>query len=199
MFKKTLLTTIAFIAIISSDSLSQEQEYDFAQRKGTKYLNWGLVQLIPSPYFDNDANAENARIQFGFRWQFIPINFSFRANRFVSPVQFFMINPVRRFSGSVELFVQPEVVTSSYKYSGFNSFGVGTGARVLIPIQEMGENIAASLGAKYTFRKNDVTGESGYPGIEAGVYFLGGMVGAQFVKNLHKNNEYSFGLYIKYF
>lgn len=199
MFKKILLATLAFAAIISTDSFSQEKEYDFAFRKGTKNLNWALLQLIPSPYFDNDANENDARIQFGFRWQFIPINFSFRANRFVSPVQFFMINPVRRFSGSVELFVQPEVVTSSYKYSGFNAIGAGTGARVIVPIQEMGENIAASFGAKYTFRKNDITGEDGYPGVEAGVYFLGGMMGVQFTKNFHNNNEYSFGLFIKYF
>ena len=199
MFRKVLSISLMFIVVSASASLSQEKEYDFAFRKGTKYLNWTLLQLIPSPYFDNDANVDNARIQFGFRWQFIPVSYSFRANKFVSPVQFFMVNPVRRFSGSIELFVQPEVVTSSFRYSGFNQFGVGTGTRFVFPVQEMGENIAASVGAKYTFRKNDITDEDGYPGLEAGVYFFGGMFGLQFNKNFHKNNEYSFGFYIKYF
>ena len=114
MFRKVLSISLMFIVVSASASFSQEKEYDFAFRKGTKYLNWTLLQLIPSPYFDNDANVDNARIQFGFRWQFIPVSYSFRANKFVSPVQFFMVNPVRRFSGSIELFVQPEVVTSSF-------------------------------------------------------------------------------------
>jgi hypothetical protein len=55
-----------------------------------------------------DADENNSRIQFGLRWQLIPVNISFRANDYISPVQFFMINPVRRFTGSFEVFVQPE-------------------------------------------------------------------------------------------
>ncbi len=158
-----------------------------------------MLQAIPSPAFVSDANDDNARIQFSLRWQITPVNFSFRANRFVSPVQFFMINPVRRFTGSAELFVQPEVATMSFDYSGFSKFGLNTGGRIIIPVQEMGENISVSLGGVYTFRKNNITDENGYPGVEAGVYFLGGMAGLQFTKNFSKNNLYSVSFYIKYF
>lgn len=195
--KKILLIPFVFVVLFCQNSLSQDK--DFSLRKTTKYLNWSILQLIPSPLVVSDANNDNARVQFGFQWQFIPVNFSFRANRFVSPVQFFMINPVRRFTGSAEFFVQPEVVTSGFKYSGFNIFALNTGGRFIIPIQELGENISASLGAKYTFRKNDLTGESGYTGIEAGVYFFGGMVGFQFVKNFNNNNKFSLSIYMKYF
>ena len=197
MNKRILLIPIVFVVLFHLNSFAQTKEFTF--RKNTKYLTWGLLQLIPSPLVVSDANNDNARVQFGFQWQFIPVNFSFRANRFVSPVQFFMINPVRRFTGSAELFVQPEVVTSGFKYSGFNFFALNTGGRFIIPVQELGENISASLGAKYTFRKNDLMGESGYTGIEAGVYFFGGMVGFQFVKNFSNNNRFSLSLYMKYF
>ncbi len=197
MIKKVLLIITAVFVFFVSDSSAQDT--NFTQRKTTKYLSWSLLQLIPSPTLVSDANNDNARVQFGLKWQIIPINFSFRANKFVSPVQFFMINPVRRVTGSAELFVQPEIVTSGFKYSGFNSFGVTTGGRFVIPVQELGENISASVGANYTFRKNDITGENGYTGIEAGVYFFGGMMGFQFVKNFNNNNNFSVSLYLKYF
>jgi len=197
MVKKTLLIiTAVFVLLVSGSSA---QDTNFTQRKTTKYLTWSLLQLIPSPTLVSDANNDNARVQFGLKWQIIPVNFSFRANKFVSPVQFFIINPVRRVTGSAELFVQPEIVTSGFKYSGFNSFGVTTGGRFVIPVQELGENISVSLGANYTFRKNDITGENGYTGIEAGVYFFGGMMGFQFVKNFNNNNKFSVSLYLKYF
>ena len=197
MIKKILLVITAVFVFYVSDTSAQDKNFTF--RKSTKYLTWSLLQLIPSPTLVSDASNDNARVQFGVKWQIIPINFSFRANKFVSPVQFFVINPVRRVTGSAELFVQPEIVTSGFKYSGFNSFGVTTGGRLVIPVQELGENISASVGANYTFRKNDITGESGYTGIEAGVYFFGGMMGFQFVKNFNNNNKFSVSLYLKYF
>jgi len=185
------------MVLISSFGTAQERE--FKKRTKAKYINWSLLQLIPSPVFVNDANKDNARIQLGLQWQIIPLSYSFRANKFVSPFQSFMINPVRRFTGSAELFVQPEIVTSDFKYSGFKNFALNTGARFIIPVQELGENISASVGAKYSFRKNDITGDSGYPGLETGVYFFGGMIGFQFVKNFNTNNKYSAALYLKYF
>jgi hypothetical protein len=194
---RKILFLILLVVVFSSCSFAQERE--FAKRTKEKYINWSLLQLIPSPLFVSDANNNNSRVQLGFQWQIIPLNYSFRANKFVSPVQYFMISPARRFSGSAEIFVQPEIVTSGFKYSGFNFFALNTGGRFIIPIQELGENISASVGAKYTFRKNDFTGESGYTGIETGVYFFGGMIGFQFVKNFSNNNKYSVALYLKYF
>lgn len=177
----------------------KSQERDYSERPFAKYASWLLLQTIPSPTISGDADDNNARLQFSLRWQITPVNVSFRANRFVSPVQFFMINPVRRVTGSAEIFVQPELALSSYKYSGFDRFGINTGARVIIPVQELGENISVSLGGKYTFRKNVIIGDNGYPGIEAGVYFTGGLFGLQFTKNFNKNSPYSISFYLKYF
>ena len=102
MIKKIIFLQLAFMVLLSSFGLAQERE--FAKRTKAKYVNWGLLQLIPSPLFVNDANNDNARVQLGLQWQIIPLNYSFRANKFVSPLQSFMISPVRRFTGSAELY-----------------------------------------------------------------------------------------------
>ena len=198
MIKKRFIKYVLIIGLIFFTTNIYSQ-HDIKPDKKSKALTWSLIQLIPSPFFASDANENNARIQLSFQWQFIPLNFSFNANKYVSPIQFFMISPVRRFTGSAEIFVQPEIATTSFNYSGFKSFAVNVGSRLIIPVQEMGENISFSIGGKYSFRKNDITGEKGYPGVEAGVYFLGGQIGLQFVKNFNKNNLYSFGFYFKYY
>ncbi|MGV8016739.1 MAG: hypothetical protein AB2L26_00950 [Ignavibacteria bacterium] len=190
---------IFFCVVFLYSGVSYSQVKDTRSKPFTKYSTWLLLQAIPSPGIISDANDDNARVQFSLKWQITPLNISFKANKYVSPVQFFMINPVRRFTGSAELFIQPEVVTSSFKYSGFDRFGLNTGARVIIPVQEMGENIAVSLGGKYTFRKNTFSGDNGYAGVEAGVYFIGGLFGLQFTKNFNANNLYSASFYFKYY
>ncbi len=193
------IVKIFFCVVFLYSGVSYSQVKDTRSKPFTKYSTWLLLQAIPSPGIISDANDDNARVQFSLKWQITPLNISFRANKYVSPVQFFMINPVRRFTGSAELFIQPEVVTSSFKYSGFDRIGLNTGARVIIPVQEMGENIAVSLGGKYTFRKNSVSGDNGYAGVEAGVYFIGGLFGLQFTKNFNANNLYSASFYFKYY
>lgn len=181
---------IMLLLMLSSGLKAQNEE-----RKTVKYLSWSIVQLIPSPVFEQDADNSNSRMQFALRWQVIPVNLSFHSNKYTSPVQFFMINPVRRFTGSVEMFVQPEVSTSGYKYSGYDKFGVSSGVRFVLPWKGEGENLSYSIGGKVNFRRP----VSPFYSIELGVYAIYSMLGLQVNYNFIPNNKINVGIFIKYF
>jgi hypothetical protein len=110
-----------------------------------------------------------------------------------------MINPVRRFTGSAEIFVQPELAVYSFKYSELSIFGISTGPRIILPIYEKGENLSFSIGGKYTYRKNFSGDKDYYYGVEAGLYFFGGLIGLQYTHNFNTRTKYNFNFYIKYF
>lgn len=184
------------IALILPQNLfSQDIKPDNAK----KYVSWALMQLIPSPTLFQDSDGKDARMQFGFKWQITPVNISFNPNKYVTPVQFFFINPVRRFTGSAEIFIQPELAISSFKYSNIGVFGLSAGSRILLPLREKGENLSVSLGGKYTYRKNYAEDNNSFYGIEAGVYVFGGIIGLQYTQNFNTNTNYNISLYIKYF
>ncbi len=191
--KKTITGLILFL--IFSNAHTQ----DFKENEAKKYLSWALMQVIPSPTLFQDTDGDNSRVQFGLKWQVIPINISFRANKYVSNTQFFMINPVRRFTGSIEAFVQPEILTSGFKYSNLENFGISTGSRIVLPLVEYGENVSASIGMKYTFRKSIDEVSKGYTGVEAGIYIFGSMIGLQYTQNFNSRTNYNISLYLKYF
>jgi hypothetical protein len=192
-FKIIIISLIIFIG----SSICHPQ--NFKEDKTKEYITWSLLQLIPSPTFFQDSDDKNSRVQFGFKWQVIPINISFKANKYVHSTQFFLINPVRRFTGSIEAFVQPEVLTAEFKYSKLKNFGVSTGSRIMFPLVEYGENVSGSIGVKYTFRKNPDEISKGYAGLEAGIYTFGGMIGLQWTQNFNSRTNYNISLYIKYF
>ena len=161
--------------------------------------SWLPLQLIPSPVVYQDSDKLNAKSQFGFRWQLIPLNISFRPNRYNSPVQFFKINPVRRFTGSMEIFVQPEWTVTGFQYAGLSRFGLSAGGRVLLPIKGDGEKISFSIGGKYSYRKDLVGTNNGYWGIETGVYVLFGILGLQMNYHFDDRSRFDIGFYFKYF
>ncbi len=179
---------------MSKVSLSQDYTDNTA-----KYLTWTALQLLPSPVLIQDANEYNARVQFALRWQVTPLSISFRSNKYVSPLQFFMINPVRRFTGSVEFFVQPEWATASFKYSNLARFGLNAGSRILLPLKGDGEIFSFSIGAKYNYRKDLLNNNNGFSGIETGIYAIYGILGLQFTYNFDKRSRYNVGFYFKYF
>ncbi|MFC2092258.1 hypothetical protein ACFLSV_00020 [Bacteroidota bacterium] len=188
---------ILFLLALSTNLYSQFD--DIKENKAKKYITWSLLQLIPSPTFYQDSYGDGVRIRFGFKWNITPINISFNPNKYVSPVQMFMISPIRRFTGSAELFVQPELATSSFEYSNLSVFGLSIGSRVILPIYEKGENLSFSLGGKYTYRKNFLEGKNYYYGAEAGLYFFAGMIGLQYTHNFETKTKYNISFYIKYF
>jgi hypothetical protein len=167
--------------------------------KQLMYKSWVMLQLIPSPVLFQDSDNEHSKVQFGLRWQVIPVNISFRSNKFTSPLQFFKINPVRRFSGSMDIFIQPEWTITGYKYSGLSRFGLSAGSRFILPLKGDGEKISFSLGGKYNYRKDSLTEQNGFWSAEAGIYFLFSFVGIQFNYNFDDRTRYNIGFYIKYF
>jgi hypothetical protein len=196
MTKYTTRTILVLLAIVFISKLSYSQN---RTDNTAKYLSWGLLQTIPSPVLFQDSNDKDARVIFGLRWQITPINISFRTNRFESPFQFFMINPVRKFTGSVELFLQPELASDEFEYSDLSRFGLGAGSRLIIPISGDGQNISASVGGKYNYRKDFSGGNDHYFGIETGIYFIYGILGIQFNYNFDKKTKYNIGIYFKFF
>ena len=192
-FLKILITTLLILAFTKS-SHSQDET-----KTSTKYLTWTILQAVPSPVLIQDSDNKNARVQFGLRWQVIPINISFRSNQYTSPAQFFMINPVRKFTGSIELFLQPEWATAAFSYSNLSRFGISAGSRITFPLVNAGELFSGSIGAKYNYRKDLVGDKNGFYGIEAGFYGIYGILGIQFSYNFDHRSKYNVGFYFKYF
>ena len=199
-FKKIIyLLTFLFVF---NNSFAQTKEIEGrvtdVEKPFKKYFSWTLIQLLPSVTWLNDRNENNSSLNFALRWQVTPINISFSTNKYVSPVQFFFVNPMRKYTGSFEVFVQPEWSMSRFENSGLNRFGVGVGSRINIPLKNHGEHLYASVGGKYNFRKNQTENNNGYYGVEAGIYAIFGLVGLQFNYNFDNNTKYNFGIYIKY-
>jgi len=188
---KTAFITILILQL----SIYSQDETD----KSAKYLSWALIQTIPSPVFFHDSDGKNGRLQFGLRWQLIPLNISFRPNKYISRVQFFMINPVRRFTGSIELFIQPEWAAAKYQFASINRFGIAAGSRIIIPLKGGGQNLSASIGGKYNYHKEISGGSNTYFGIESGIYIIYGVLGIHFNYNFNTNSKYNAGLFFKYF
>ena len=80
-----------------------------------KWTSWTLLQGLPTVSFFEDRDENNSHLKFGLEWQVTPVSYSFNANKYVSKFNFFFINPVKRFSGSVELFFEPELVPGGFK------------------------------------------------------------------------------------
>ncbi|MEO6695731.1 MAG: hypothetical protein ABIO41_11070 [Ignavibacteria bacterium] len=180
---------------------NNEERITDVEKPFKKYLSWTIAQMIPSITWLNDRNENNSSLNFALRWHITPLNISFTTNKYISPVQFFLVNPMRKYTGSLEFFVQPEWSMSRFENSGLKKFGVGVGSRINIPLKNYGEHLYTSLGGKYNFRKNDepdAENKGGYYGIEAGIYAIFGLIGFQFNYNFDKNTKYNFGIYIKY-
>lgn len=197
---RLLSCTLIFMSIYGSVfAQGKEEKKKDVERPAVKYISWFLLQGIPSPVFNHDSNSDEGRLSFGLKWNIVPFNFSFSANKYVSPVQFFMVNPVRRNAGSVELFVQPEVSTAGFDYAGYDNFGIASGLRFTFPIKHYGEHLAGSLGAKWFHRNSSSDSQEDYFGIEGGLYVLYGILGLQGSYNFNSSSNYTFGINFKYY
>jgi len=181
----------AFNSVYSQESI--------VENKKAEIIQWTILQLVPNPTLYRDSDGKNARMQFGLKWNITPLSISFNPNKYVSPVQSFFIYPARRFSGSVELFVQPELTTASFSYADLSVFGLTAGPRIVLPVIQRGENLAFSIAGKYTYRKNFDGGKNYYYGVEAGIYVIGGILGIQYTQNFNTNTKFNINLYLKYF
>lgn len=192
-----LIIMLFFKPLHSQDSTYKENITDI-EKPFAKYLSWSLLQIIPSSVWISDNGLNQNSLNYAFRWNVTPVNISFSTNKYVSPVQFIFVNPMRKYTGSLEFFVQPEWVLSSMDNSGYKRFGLGVGSRINIPVKNYGEHLYVSIGGKYNFRKNEKENKNGYYGLEAGVYALFGIIGLQFNYNFDDNTKYNFGINFKY-
>jgi len=125
---------------------------------------WGLAQLVPSPRLVFGGES----IGGGLRWQVTPLLYSFGiAER---PWRTFLIAPLSRQAGSIELHLSPEWACCARE--GQTSWLLRAGLRAYFPLAEHGEKLSASLGGSY----HRAAGGGGWAA-DAGIYTFTGIFG----------------------
>jgi hypothetical protein len=125
---------------------------------------WAAAQLVPSPLLV----IGKQHVGGGLRWQLTPILYSFGiAER---PLRAFLVSPIVRHSGSVELHVSPEWACCAP--SEQSSWLVRAGLRLYLPLLEHGEKLSWSLGAAY-YRAAGANGGSA----DLGIFTFNGVLG----------------------
>jgi hypothetical protein len=131
-------------------------------------LPWLVAQLIPSPGVA--AGEDGAELD--LRWQLTPLLYSFGVDPRLSPWRFFVVEPIVRQSGSIEVFFSPEYLAIPAEFG--DRFGFRAGMRSYFPLLHRGDYLSASVGSSY-YRFAFHDGAS----YEAGIYVLFGMLGLQ--------------------
>lgn len=155
-----------------------DQSYTYAQPRMYPSLAWAVVQLVPSPELavgrvhrtgPDGVPHDTTQTAFGMRWQITPLVWSLGTNRHVSPWRYFVVDPVARHSGSIELDTSFE-----YLFGNVDRMLVRPGIRATFPLAHRGEYLSASLGTStYTYNG---TLRVAY---DVGVYVLFGLFGVQ--------------------
>ena len=125
------------------------------------------------------------------RWQVTALLYSFGiAER---PLRAFIVAPIARHSGSVELHASPEWACCAP--SDRSSWLLRSGARVYLPVLEHGEAFSWSVGGSY-YRAS----EGGGWGADLGFYTLQGVIGLNVtVSPLLERRQIVTALTIRYF
>jgi hypothetical protein len=125
------------------------------------------------------------------RWQITPFVYSFGVA--AHPVRAFIVDPVARHAGALELYVSPE--WACCPPDGRSAWVARAGWRVYAPLVGHGESLAMSVGGSY-FRASDGDGGA----IETGAYALFGIFGIVVtVAPTMKRREIITALAIRYF
>ena len=153
---RLILAALAWPALAAA---SAEVPYD---RHPPPTLYWMLAQAVPSPELGFGGNSPAA----GMRWQLTPLLYSFGMYRKLSPWRTFVVEPLTRQSGSVELFVSPEYLTSTR-----DEWLLRAGVHATFPLLARGEKLAFTLGA------GAVLGAESSAEVEAGFSLFFGALG----------------------
>lgn len=164
-----------------------------------KWTTWALLQALPSPVFFQDNGNGNHGTEFGFEWQVTPLSFTFKPNKYLSHFSVLHIKPVKRFSGSAELFFTPQLATGNFDNTKIQRYMYNTGARIVFPFAQGGEYLSFSLGAGYYSQKNEFNSKVDGIMYEAGLYSAFGMLGLKFVYKENAISKYNIGIYLKYY
>ena len=126
---------------------------------------WLGTQWLPSP--EVALGSEGSMV--GLRWQITPLLYTFGLDPRVARWRSFIVEPLARHAGSIELYAAPELFLGSD-----GAFLLRPGMRVYLPLVEHGEALSASLGISYQrIRESDAAA------LELGLYFLFGILGVQ--------------------
>jgi len=161
-----LIATSAAIRPALADDVAAKEEQRPAVRitPVAAAVVWGVAQLIPSPLYVASSN----RVGGGVRWQITPLVYSFGVA--ARPVRAFIIEPVARHTGAIELYGSPEWACCAP--GDATSFIARAGVRLYLPLIGRGEALTGSVGGSY-YRAGDGDG----PSVEVGVYALFASVG----------------------
>ena len=133
-------------------------------------LSWIALQLIPSP----ELVSAHGTAHFGARWQVTPLLYSFGVHRGEPRLRSFLIEPILRHSGSLELFVSPEYLNITSH--GADRWYMRPGLRAYFPLIERGDYLSCSIGTSYAIAPTPNGSGVGY---EIGVYSFFGVLGVQ--------------------
>ncbi len=104
-------------------------------------LPWVALQLIPSP----GVVVAKGEASFAAQWAVAPVLYSFGIHRSLSPWRFFVVEPVVRHSGSLELRGGVDYLAIPERFG--DRFGTRVGLRSYWPLLEKGESLSWSLGS----------------------------------------------------
>jgi len=188
---RRILIVYSSILLLTSVLFSQEKIHHGSVTEPDIYPSfmWATAQLIPSPEWVTSADG----LRFGMRWQLTPLLYSFGINKKLSPWRYFIVEPLIRQSGSVELFFTPEYLNLEDKLK--DKWLFRGGARIYIPLWQRGEYMSASLAVSY-YNFNGVNGIS----YEGGIYLFAGILGFQTTYSpSFTNSEWIFTIRLRYF
>lgn len=157
-----LVTSVAIARVTAS-----EQEAGSPGRVMSPALAaglWTTAQLVPSPLLVTSSD----HIGGGVRWQITPLLYSFGVT--AHPWRAFVIEPIARHSGSIELYGSPEWACCAP--GGHTSWLARGGARLYLPLIERGESLSWSLGGSYYRAAGGGGGAA-----ELGIYTISGVFG----------------------
>jgi hypothetical protein len=137
-------------------------------------LPWFLLQFLPSPEVAvgrvHDASgAASTEAAFGMRWQVTPLLWSWGTNRHVNRWRFFVVDPLARHAGSLEL-----TGTVEYFFGNVDRAILRPGVRAYFPVAQRGEYLSVSLGTS-TYAYDDKMRVA----YDVGAYVLYGLFGIQ--------------------
>jgi len=161
MLRRLFLGTLA--VLWAGPAQAEEARTPFSLSPGVAVLAWAAVQLVPSPllvYGSGDVYP-------GLRWQVTPLLYSFGIA--ARPFRSFLVSPIARHSGSVELYGSPELVGGA---EGASPLVFRAGSRVYVPLVGRGESLSWSFGGSY-FHASGCDSASA----ELGIYAYLGVLG----------------------
>jgi hypothetical protein len=126
-------------------------------------IAWIVVQTIPSPEVAVGGAAPAA----GLRWQLTPLLYSFGMYRKLSPWRTFVVEPLTRQSGSIEIFFSPEFLSART-----TEWIARAGIHATFPLLERGEKLALTLGAGIAFGAETSADFEGGVSIVSGAFGL---------------------------